>query len=250
MRAHKPIFRWLTGLLLLSMLGVGMLGGAGLSARAAPEMQVSTEYVAISEFRTTGPNGGNDEFIELYNRTNSSVNIGGWLLRRSSSTGTVSTRYTFSSGIILLPGQRYLVTGSAYSGSLSGDATNVALDIADNGGIALTLADGVTEIDAVGMASGSAYLEGTPLVQLSGSSDQSYARRNSGCMDTSNNNADFLLQAPSNPQNSTSIPIKCLAVTNVTSTTTDGRYTTGNSIPITIEFSSNVNVTGIPDLIA
>ena len=36
MRRREPIFRWLTGWLLLAALGVGALGGAGLSVRAAP----------------------------------------------------------------------------------------------------------------------------------------------------------------------------------------------------------------------
>lgn len=253
MRDNKSIFRWSTGLLLLAALWVGALGGAGLSVRAAPEKQASTGFVVISEFRTTGPGGGNDEFIELYNRTNSPINVGGWLLQRSSSTGvtTGNPRYTFPSDTILLPGQHYLVVGSSYSGSATGDSA-AALEIADNGGIALIRNDGVP-IDAVGMASGSLYLEGTPLAPLSGSSNQSYARTNNGCTDTNNNSTDFILQAPSDPQNSTSTPIMCLKVTNVTSTAGDSPplppYVSGTSIPITVEFSSNVNVTGSPTLL-
>ncbi len=36
--------------------------------------------VVISEFRTRGPNGGSDEFIELYNRGPQRVNLRGWML--------------------------------------------------------------------------------------------------------------------------------------------------------------------------
>ena len=249
MRQRQSYFRGLTVPLLLCALMAGVLGGAGLSARAAPEKQASTGDIVISEFRTSGPGGGNDEFIELYNRTNNPKNIDGWLLQRSSSGGstTGNPRYTFS-GITLQPGQRYLVVGSSYSGSVWD--IKIDLEIADNGGIALTLADG-TKIDAVGMSSGSKYIEGTPLAPLSGSSDQSYARKNNGCVDTNDNYADFVLQSPSDPQNSTSIPVKCLRVTNVTSTTTDGIYSTDylDPIAITVEFSSNVNVTGAPTLL-
>ena len=249
MRAHKSFFRWLTGLLLLSILGAGMLGGAGLSARAAPRQQASTGYVVISEFRTRGPINIDDEFVEIYNRTNSSINIGGWLLRRSNSTGSqINTAYVFPTSTSLLPGQRFLVVGSSYSGSVPGDAT-VALSVVDAGGIALTLADGVTKIDEVGMDTGSAYFEGTPLTPLSGSGNQSYERKDFGCTDTNNNFADFVLRTPSDPQNTTSTPIKCLAVTNVTSTTINGTYLSGASIAITVEFSSNVNVTGFPTLL-
>src|SRR5215203_1646924 len=38
---------------------------------------VSTDIV-ISEFRTRGPNGGNDEFIDLYNLSSAAVDISGW----------------------------------------------------------------------------------------------------------------------------------------------------------------------------
>ncbi|MFL7869197.1 MAG: lamin tail domain-containing protein, partial [Anaerolineales bacterium] len=237
----------MTGWLLLAALGVVTLGGSSLSVRAAPEKQASFGDVVISEFRTRGPIDTDDEFVEIYNRTNGSINIGGWLLRRSNSTGSqINTAYTFPAGTSLFPGQRFLIVGSTYSGSVSGDAT-VALGIVDGGGIALTLADGVTIIDEVGMSVASAYYEGTPLAQLSGSDDQSYARKDNGCTDTNNNSVDFVLLLPSDPQNSTSIPIRCLRVTNVTST--NGTYIAGNHIEIDVEFSSNVNVTGTPTLL-
>ena len=90
MQRHKPIFRWLTGWLLLAALGVGALGGAGLSARAAPRQQVATNIV-ISEFRYTGPQWGNDEFIELYNPTASQVDISDWEIWGSNNSGGTGT---------------------------------------------------------------------------------------------------------------------------------------------------------------
>jgi len=82
MNKGKNFFRWLVGLLLLASLSLGGLGlGRGdLSARAAPVQAVSADAgkVVISEVRTTGPNGLNDEFIELYNRTNASIDITTW----------------------------------------------------------------------------------------------------------------------------------------------------------------------------
>ena len=64
MQRRKFFFRWLSGWLLLSMLGVGFLGGAGLSVRAAPRQQAATSMLSVSLARA-GPNGGSDEFIEL-----------------------------------------------------------------------------------------------------------------------------------------------------------------------------------------
>src|SRR5438309_2362417 len=57
--------------------------------------------VVISEFRTRGPNGASDEFIELYNLSSGSINIGGWKINGSNSLGTVSTRVTISTGTSL-----------------------------------------------------------------------------------------------------------------------------------------------------
>ena len=45
-------------------------------------------HIVISEFRTLGPLGADDEFVELYNPTGAAVNIGGWLINKSSSCGT------------------------------------------------------------------------------------------------------------------------------------------------------------------
>src|SRR5512141_1291261 len=77
--------------------------------------------VVISEFRVRGPNGGNDEFIELYNKSAAAVNIGGWLIKGSNNAGTVSTRVTIAAGKILNPGCHYLVVNTAtggYSGAV------------------------------------------------------------------------------------------------------------------------------------
>src|SRR5690242_3512868 len=54
--------------------------------------QAVSTSVVISEFRTRGPNGGNDEFVELYNMSASTVSIGGWKVNGSNNAGTVSTR--------------------------------------------------------------------------------------------------------------------------------------------------------------
>src|SRR5215204_491366 len=52
---------------------------------------VSTTLV-ISEFRTRGPNGAYDEFVELFNFSPNPVNIGGWRVSGSSNTGTTAVR--------------------------------------------------------------------------------------------------------------------------------------------------------------
>src|SRR6185503_5040283 len=70
----------------MSMWAVLLLA-FGVSTASA----VSTTIV-IAEFRTRGPSGGNDEFVEILNKSAGSVNISGYLLRGSNNAGTISTR--------------------------------------------------------------------------------------------------------------------------------------------------------------
>jgi predicted extracellular nuclease len=175
----------------------------GVMAGAA---QAASPNVVISEFRTRGPAGGNDEFIELYNRSTSPVPIGGWQILGSSNTAPTGARATITAGRMLDPGCHYLVPGSAYSGSVAGDQAGYGTGISDNGGVAIALPDG-TIVDQVGVTTtGTAYREGTALTtQLSTNADRSYARKGGGAQDTDDNATDFVLTTPSGPQNSTAL---------------------------------------------
>ena len=199
--------------LAVALLAIATMAGAALA--------VSTTIV-ISEFRVRGPSGGNDEFIELWNKSPNNVAIGGWKIRGSNSSGTVGDRATITGGVVLGPGCYYLLTNSAaggYSGSVPGDQT-YSTGITDDGGIALTLSDN-TVVDQVGMSTGSAFKEGTPLANL-GTSNQnrSYERKpggiNGSSLDTDNNAGDFQLITPSDPQNRAA---NCLAAVPVNSST-------------------------------
>ncbi len=181
---------------------------------AAPAPGASTTVV-ISELRTRGPNGANDELIELYNLSASPVSIGGWKVKASSNAGSVSTRATITAGTTLGAGCHYLLTNSGvsgYSGAIPGDQT-YAVGVTDDGGVALTLPDD-TVVDQVGMSTGSAFKEGTILTPLTTSVDRGYERKPGGAagngLDTEDNSADFALVVPSDPQSSAST---CIVVT-------------------------------------
>src|SRR5262249_14908438 len=107
----------------VSMLVVSLLWFAGPQSVRA----VSTTIV-VGEFRVRGPNGGSDEFVELYNLASSPVDISGWKLTGSNNSGTVSVRATVPSGRIIPAHGHYLFTnnstaGGPYSGSVAGDQT-------------------------------------------------------------------------------------------------------------------------------
>ncbi|HEU4324641.1 MAG TPA: lamin tail domain-containing protein [Roseiflexaceae bacterium] len=215
----------------LALALVAALLAGGLAP--APTLAVSTTIV-ISEFRTRGPNGGNDEFVELFNRSAAAVNIGGWRINGSNSTGSVSTRLTIPAGVTLGAGCRYLATNSStsggpYGGAVAGDQT-YATGITDDGGIAVLDGAG-TLIDAVGMSSGSAYKEGATLAPQTASANHSYERRPGGAnsQDTDSNSADFLLNSTtSNPQNRASA---CTAGSTPTPTRTPTPTSTPTRTP-------------------
>ncbi|PJB67441.1 MAG: hypothetical protein CO094_03985 [Anaerolineae bacterium CG_4_9_14_3_um_filter_57_17] len=214
--------RLISGIALTLALTVELLAPLALSAGARPNQLLGASMV-ISEIRFHGSAQGNDEFIEVFNPTQSAIDITGWKLVRSTSTGTSpSTRHVFGT-VSLQPGQFYLVASASYDDAVPPDAiangsgaatpaVNSNFGIADDGGVALEKPDG-TKIDQVGLGTTS-YGEGNLLPQLTADTDQGYARVNV-CEDTNDNATDFVLTNPSDPQNSSSTFSICPAPTAV-----------------------------------
>jgi hypothetical protein len=91
--------------------------------------------VCINEFQTTSSAGGIDDYVELYNRTPSPVDISGWHLSDDVAT---PVKYTFPPGSTLGGNGRLLVSESTLGFSLSSTGSEVIL---------LSAADGVTGQD-------------------------------------------------------------------------------------------------------
>ncbi|MCX6035702.1 MAG: lamin tail domain-containing protein, partial [Chloroflexi bacterium] len=167
-------------------------------------------HVVISEFRSRGQNGLDDEFVELYNPSGAAVNMGAWMIKKSSSCGTgIINLVTIPADTMLLAGQHYLAaaTGSSVT---SADQIYPA-SLADDGGVALVTNSG-TVVDAAGMCTSTQYHEGTILLPLVGTSNQSYERKPGGatsCYDTNDNARDFALISPANPQNKANPIVMC-----------------------------------------
>ncbi len=79
----------------------------------------STGGIVISEFRTRGPGGASDEFIEIYNPTSSAVDISGWKINASNDVGAADTRAIIPASTLLRSGQYYLVANNGYTGSVT-----------------------------------------------------------------------------------------------------------------------------------
>jgi subtilisin-like proprotein convertase family protein len=174
------------------------------------------QNLIISEFRVRGPSGANDEYVELYNNSNSPLTIStsdgsaGWAVAASSG----GTRFTVPNGTVIPARGHYLgVNSVGYSlasypagngTTATGDATYTT-DIPDNAGIALfntanpanfTLANRLDAVGSVAEAN-TLYKEGTgyPTINPAFSIDDGFYRNMnpSGLpVDTNNNATDFL----------------------------------------------------------
>lgn len=235
----KGFWRGFFFLLLITALCGGLaLPVMNAPARAAPQMQTTSDHVVISEVRLIGSDGSGDEFIEIYNPTTNNVNLSGWYISGSNSQGQSAIRYTFPNGIVLLPGQYYLIAHTGYDDPVLADAI-YNQQIPHDGGVALFDADG-EPVDAVGFSPDATdHFEPVHLAPLTATTDESYERLPGGiddsCMDENNNSIDFLQISPSNPQNSMFPRRLCgveLPTATPTSTITSTPTSTGTLEPI------------------
>jgi len=187
--------------------------------------QTVSAQLIISEFRVRGPNGANDEFIELYNNSGADHTVAGGGTGYAVAASNGVARCVVPNGTVIPNRGHYLCVNSVgYSlasypagngTTATGDATYTT-DIPDNAGIAIfntsvaanfTLAN---RLDAVGSSSeaNTLYKEGTGYSALTPFSiDYSFYRDNCGksgsittfglCTistpkDTNNNAADFI----------------------------------------------------------
>jgi hypothetical protein len=188
-------------------------------------------HLVISEFRSRGPLGANDEFIEIYNPYAGQVIIGSWTIRASSGCSTsVTTLVTIPASTILKPGQHYLVAAAGSSVADFADMTFTP-GIDDNGGVGLFNFSSTVQ-DIAGMCATTTFREGnslSPLLQENELLNQSYERKPAGaanCYDTNDNANDFALIHPADPQNSASPIVMCPGVIAFTPTFTPTRSPT------------------------
>jgi beta-lactamase superfamily II metal-dependent hydrolase len=159
--------------------------------------------VTISEARFRGSGGASDEFVELRNGGNASVDVSGWVLQGcAASSGSPSARATIPNGATLAAGQYYLVANGGYTGTVSPDLT-YSTGIADTGG-ARVIDGAAAVVDGVGSSSGSVdeCREGAGLSFPTADDDVSFHRQGDGTTDTDDNAADFDGPSAPSPTNS------------------------------------------------
>ncbi len=181
--------------------------------------------IVIGELRTRGPQGAGDEYISLFNRGQSDVDVSGWKLEAylGAPAPEPQTLLIVPANTSLKPGQHFLAANNSvpgYSGATKPDASYQA-DLPDNTGVALTLPNDAL-VDQVGFSSETLFKEGRALAPFSHNLDQSYERKPGGvagqCVDT-NDNASDLQIAPSQPQALSSPLTPCNVTANVSGAT-------------------------------
>ncbi len=177
-----------------------------------------------------------NDYIELHNISNSSKDISGFVLAYGSSTGqfgSSSTNYYTFPAATSIPAGRYLLIQCGASGSagaalpvspditttnmsMSGSSGKVALFtaafVANSCGATATLCTlpNATIVDLVSWGAAGNAEGGAPTNSGSAlTSTQGSVRKNSGCTDTDNNNADFDIVSAPVPRNSISTEVNC-----------------------------------------
>jgi uncharacterized protein len=208
--------------------GATINDGQGLGTITNDDCPASPGDVVISQVYGGGGNAGaplQSDFIELFNRGVTPVNLTGWSVQYQSAGGSGTWQVTPLTGTIA-PGGYYLVkedTGTGCSGSPCGvplpaaDATGSIAMAAGAGKVALTTTTTAftghcptCAIDMVGYGTTASCFEGAgPTGNLSNTT--SALRKRGGCFDSNSNNVDFSVGGP-NPRNSSSPTNSCQAV--------------------------------------
>jgi|GEM_PF-1591926 len=192
-------------------------------------------HLVISQVYAGGGNAGapfKNDFVEIYNPTQSAVSFSNWSIQYTSagSSGTWSDKVAISGTI---PAGGYFLVqlqGGATGADLpTPDAFDYSINLAVGGGkIALvshtTTLSGVCPkqgvVDMIGYGTSNCS-EG--LSAAAGSNSLAILRRDGGCRDTDDNQADFYIGAP-NPRNSLAPANICSGVDVIATGTVDAPF--------------------------
>ena len=195
----------------LSLLLVFLFLAGTLNVPVNAVEKNTADHVIISQVYGGGGNSGaqyKNDFIELYNPTNKSIDLTGWSVQYASAKGDFNNITVLSGSIG--PSKYYLIQEAEGNnkdaaplpapdaeGNIAMSGTNGKVALA-NKTTAIESAADSSVIDFVGFGSANAYEGTAPTKALSNST--AAVRKFEG-VDTDDNNADFEITAP-NPRNS------------------------------------------------
>ncbi len=152
------------------------------------------DHVVIEQIQIAGATSAND-FVRLFNPSASSVDIGGWKLRKKSSGGTDASLKVLGKGSVIVPGGTFTWANSAngFAASVGADVSSTETIAADNS-VAVMNASG-TIVDEVAWGTGSnQYVEGNAFPTNPAANQMLERITVNGAMNDSDDNAaDFAL---------------------------------------------------------
>jgi hypothetical protein len=231
--------------------------------------------VAISQFYGAGGNSGavyQQDYVELFNRSASSVDVSGWTIQYASSTGTSWQRTSpiTGSNTVIAPGQYFLVlmtatgtNGTDLTGSADFISTSNVDASASSGKVALVRTGSLLSavachtgeavlVDFIGYGTSTNCFEGTNPAPGLGATTAAL-RAAHGCQDSNDNSADFTAGTPG-PHNSlntfncnaptVTVTLSPDAICNGTSTTITATVTSGSN-PASTSYTVTADLTNI-----
>ena len=189
---------------------------------ALPSMASAADgHLVINQIQVSGDNGANDEFVEIYNPTDHDISLAGWSLQYKSSSGgfpLTSGKKNFDA-VTVPAGGYYLVSGSAYNGSVAADLTQSTISLSgasagatiflvNSTSFLLSGTDG-TIVDKVAYGTG---IGNSPETAAAAVPDSEQAIVRSSGIDTDNNSVDFIV-VPAAPHNLAASPAPALTPT-------------------------------------
>lgn len=198
-----------------------LISGPSPSPTPTPTPDLAPTIVINQIFGGGGNSGApfRNDFIELFNRGNTSIDLSGWSVQYASATASTWSVTPLTS-ITLSPGQSYLIQQS--SGGSNGaalptpDATGTIAMAAGSGKVALvrnataltgTCPASSNIIDLAGYGNTANCFRGSAPAPAA-SNTNALMRAANGCTDTRNNVADFVLGPPT-PRNTGFLPRIC-----------------------------------------
>ena len=196
---------------------------AAVGALAVPSARGASPDLVVSQVFAGGGNSGApfaNDFVELFNRGSTPVDVGSWTVQYASSAGT-SWQVTTLAGTIA-PGRHYLVqlAGGTVGAALpTPDATGTS-NLAVSGGKVAIVRDATPLTCGAAAGSCSAVATVADLVGYGTAADYEGAaapaidnttaatRAGDGCVDTDANASDFTAAAPV-PRNTGSAVVAC-----------------------------------------
>jgi len=191
----------------------------------APAARGASSDLVVSQLFAGGGNTNApyaNDFVELFNRGATTVDLGGWSVQYASASGTTWQVTTLAGSVA--PGRHFLVqlaSGGANGAVLPTPDTSGTTNLATSGGkVALvrsaaplqcgaaagTCSADTAVADLIGYGSATDYEGGGPAPAISNTT--AAVRGGDGCADTDSNSSDFTAAAPA-PRNSATAAAPC-----------------------------------------